>query len=150
MALNFKITFIRLSEAHFSINHAYTWEDGKSVELSHNMEIKHEQTTDNEVRVLVSVSSDSDPQPFRFSVVWEGAFVFEEKPLPEELDRIARINCASIIFAYVRESVADLTRRANIPPLNLPPFNFVAFYEENQKVESEKKPRKSRKKSKAS
>ncbi|WP_435549794.1 protein-export chaperone SecB [Desulfobacterium sp. N47] len=149
MAHKFRIAYIRLTEAHFSINHQYKWEDGKEIELSHSIEINCQQATEKDINVVVSISSDSDKQPFRFSVAWEGSFAFEEIPSKEEVERIAHINCASIIFAYVRESVADLTRRAGMPPLNLYPFNFVALYEEKMKSASSVKPRKPRKKSKA-
>ena len=113
MAPEFKIASISLAEAHGSINRQYKWENGKPIELSQHIEIKYQQRPEKSIRVLVSVSSDSDKKPFRFCVVWEGSFVFEEKPLKEKLNRTAHIHCASIIFACVRESAADLTRREN-------------------------------------
>ena len=144
----FSIAGIRLNEAHFAINQGYKREKNKPIEIIHSVEIAYKQT-DKILHVLVSVSSDSENQPFRFSVAWEGSFVFGEMPLKENLDRIVHINCASIIYPYVRESIADLTRRAGRTPLNLEPFNFVAMYEEKQKKESQDTPRKTRKKSKA-
>jgi preprotein translocase subunit SecB len=106
-------------------------------------------TKDKVLQVLVSVSSDSENQPFRFSVAWEGTFIFKDMPSKENLDRIAHINCSAIVFPFVRETIADLTRRAGIPPFNLPPFNFAARYEEksnlaNGKV-TKKIPRKAKK-----
>lgn len=139
----FSIAGIRLSEAHFSINQAYKREKNKPIEIIHAIEIGYKQA-DQVLQVLVSVSSDAENQPFRFSVAWEGSFAFEEMPAGEELDRIIHINCASIIYPYVRESIADLTRRAGKTPLNLAPFNFVAMYEEGKKKESQNAPRKSR------
>lgn len=138
----FSITGIRLNETHFSINQGYKPEKIKPIEIKHTVEIAHKKI-DKTLHVLVSVSSDADKQPFRFSVAWEGMFVFEEMPANEKLDRIIHINCASIIYPYVRESIADLTRRADMPSLNLAPFNFVAMYEEGQKKESLEPPRKS-------
>ena len=85
MAPQFKITSISLPEAHFSINRQYKWKNGRPIELSQEIEIKYQQRPEKSIRVLVSVSSDSDKQPFRFSVAWEGSFVFEEKPLKKEL-----------------------------------------------------------------
>lgn len=149
MASRFQIGSIRLVEAHFSLNRQFKWESGKPVEIPQNVEIKYQQIKEKSIRVLVSVSSVSDQQPFRFSVAWEGSFVFEEKPRKEELERIAHIHCASIMFAYIRESVADLTRRASLPALNLPPYNFAALYEENKKSAPSATPRKIRKKPEA-
>lgn len=144
MDLKFSIAGIRLNEAHFAINQKYKGEQNKPVEIIHAIEIGYKQ--DGKVlQVLLSVSSDAENQPFRFSVAWEGSFAFQEMPPEEELDRVIHINCASIVYPYVRESIADLTRRAGMTPLNLPPFNFVAMYEEGKKKASRTAPRKSRK-----
>jgi len=144
----FSITGLRLIEAHFSINQLFKEEKNKPIEIVHSVEIGYGKT-DKILRVRVSVSSDSDNQPFHFAVAWEGSFAFEKMPHEEKLDRIAHINCAAIIYPYVRESISDLTRRAGRMPLNLAPFNFVAMYEEKQKTSSEAPPKKPRKKSKA-
>jgi preprotein translocase subunit SecB len=144
----FRIAGIRLNEAHFARNPKYTRVKNKPIEITHTVEIKYKQK-DEIVNVLVSVSSDSENQPFRFSVAWEGLFAFEEMPSKENLERIVHINCASIIYPYVREYISDLTRRAGMTPLNLAPLNFVAMYEENLRRESPKASRKIRQKSKA-
>ncbi|NSW86690.1 MAG: protein-export chaperone SecB [Syntrophobacteraceae bacterium] len=39
----------------------------------------------------------------------------------------AAVNCPAIIFPYLRETLADLTRRAAFPPLHLPITNFTKF-----------------------
>jgi preprotein translocase subunit SecB len=131
MGLEFQIAGIRLNEAHFSLIREFKWEKSKPIEIKQNVEVGYK-SKDKSLQVIVSVSSDSENQPFRFSVVWEGAFVFKETPKKEELDRIANINCAAIVFPFVRETIADMTRRASIPPFNLPPFNFPAMYEEKK------------------
>ena len=138
----FRIAGIRLNEAHFAINQKFNREKNKPIEITHSIEIKYKQK-DKIVNVLVSVSSDSENQPFRFSVAWEGVFAFEEMPSKETLERLVHINCASIIYPYVREYISDLTRRADMTPLNLAPLNFVAMYEAGKKKESA--PRKNRK-----
>jgi preprotein translocase subunit SecB len=133
MGYEFQIAGIWLNEAHFSLIQDFKWEKNKPIEIKQNVEVGYK-TKDKVLRVMVSVSSDFENQPFRFSVAWEGAFTFKEMPPKEDLDRIADINCAAIIFPYIRETIADLTRRANIPPFNLPPFNFPAMYEEKHKI----------------
>jgi preprotein translocase subunit SecB len=149
MAHKFRIAHIRLNEAHFSIIRQFKWSKDKAVELRHSVEVRYKQATEKGLNVVISVASDSENQPFRFSVACEGVFAFEEMPAKEDLERIAHIHCASLIFPYVREFVADLTRRAGMPPLHLPPFNFVAVYEEKQKAASEEPPQKIRKKPRA-
>jgi len=135
MELKFKIARIRLIETHFSIIPQFQSEKDKPIEILSNVDLKYNKIK-NGIRIVVSVFSDSEKQPFRFSASWEGLFTFDKMPSNTELDRIAQINCAAIVFPYVRESVADLTRRANMPPVNLPPFNFVAMYEEQKKSQA--------------
>jgi preprotein translocase subunit SecB len=149
MELKFRIETVRLIEAHFALNRQYKWVKDEIIEFQQSIEIEHA-VSDNILDVVVRFYSDSEKQPFRFSVAWEGAFVFEKLPVKEMLERIAHVNCASIIFPYVRESIADLTRRASIVPLNLQPMNFVALYDEKQKAANQTTPQKSVKKSKTS
>jgi preprotein translocase subunit SecB len=145
MEVNFSIVYIRLIESHFSINQQYKWEKDKPIALQNSVSVKFKQT-EKHIHLQLSVASDSENQPFRFSVSYEGDFSFEAIPPQEELERIANINCASMIFPYVRECIADMTRRAGLQPLNLPPFNFVAMYNENKKTPPPATTRKSRKK----
>ncbi|NLD80915.1 MAG: protein-export chaperone SecB [Smithella sp.] len=147
MELKFRIETIRQIEAHFALNRQYKWVKDEIIEFQQSIEIE-QKSVDNILGVVVRFYSDSEKQPFRFSVAWEGAFVFEKLPAKELLERIAHINCASIIFPYVRESVADLTRRASITPLNLQPMNFVALYDEKHKSASQSATKKPVKKSK--
>lgn len=133
----FSINRIRLIEAHFALNLKYKWEKDAKIEIHHSIEIKHK-NDDKILNVLVSISSNSDKQPFHFTVAWEGMFAFQKMPEKDALERIAQINCASIIFPYLRESIADLTRRASIAPLNINPTNFVALFEEKHKAATQK------------
>lgn len=148
MEYKFQISDIRLNEAHFSIMRDFQWKKNKPIEIKHTVEVGYE-TKDKVLQVMLSVSSVAEEQPFRFSVSWEGFFDFEALPSKEDLARVVHINCASIIFPFARETIADLTRRASIPPFHLPPFNFLAMYEEKQKNEADTRSRKPRKGSKA-
>ena len=58
------------------------------------------------------------------------AFKFSKLPPKRDLEKIVHVNCAAIIFPYVRETIADLTRRASILPFHMEPINFVALYED--------------------
>jgi preprotein translocase subunit SecB len=69
--------------------------------------------------------------PFHFEVTLAGVFVFSE-PIQEEMRvQCASINCPTILFPYLRETLADLTRRAGFPPLHLQETNFADFGQRN-------------------
>lgn len=80
------------------------------------------------LRVLLGVKAIAKDAPFNVSVKGIGLFVFEEKPDEEQLNQIARINCAAILFPYIREAIADVTRRSGLPTLHLQPVNFVEMF----------------------
>ncbi|WP_353685157.1 protein-export chaperone SecB [Thermodesulfovibrio sp. 3907-1M] len=73
-------------------------------------------------------------------------FVFDKIPEKDELERIVHINCSSIIFPFIRESIADLTIKAGLPPLILDPVNFVAMYESSKEKEEKNYDKKLKKK----
>jgi preprotein translocase subunit SecB len=128
---SFEIVRIRLIESHFALNREYKWEKKKTIEFQNDLVIGYE-VAENILDVVVTVSSDSEDQPFRFSVSWGGSFSLKKMPPKNLLERFVHINCAAIIYPFIRETVGDLTRRAGVPPLNLDPFNFVSFYEETK------------------
>ncbi|MDF1526136.1 MAG: protein-export chaperone SecB [bacterium] len=87
--------------------------------------------------VRISLSNDNQYSPFTFMVAGIGFFEFEKMPNEEILETVARVNCAAIMFPYIREVVADLTSRAGLPPFHHSPVNFHALYEEYKAAESE-------------
>jgi preprotein translocase subunit SecB len=124
----FSFESLRLTESHFKLNTDFRPAKNESVEISCEITISHKKE-DKAIKVTVSVHSADKNQPFNFDVAVMGSFKFSKLPQKKDLERIAHINCAAIIFPYVRETIADLTRRANIPPFHMEPINFVALYE---------------------
>jgi len=48
------------------------------------------------------------------------------------LDRLLGAYCPSVLFAYAREALSDLTTKAGFPPMTLAPVNFEALYAQRQ------------------
>lgn len=127
----FSIENIALFECHFKLNPDFKF-SGKPTKIDTAFKIDY-MTRKQDLQVILSISSDSSGQPFIFTVVLGGGFKFEKMPTKSMLERLANINCASILFPYVRETVADLTRRAGLPPFHMSPVNFVELFEEKKK-----------------
>jgi len=136
MELKFKITSVKQIESHFVLNPNFKPEKDKQIEINYGVNISFEKK-DKLVKVIVSVISDNKVQPFMFNIATMGLFSFQKMPQRAILERVVHINCASIIFPYIRESVADLTRRAGIPPFHLDPVNFIATYEDLKKTKAD-------------
>ena len=134
--MQFKVIDIRLKKSFFSLNEEILTEDKEftikrelSVGLSRNDEDK------NLIKVIVQVKNEEKESPFNFDLVYEGFFKFDlkEEISDEKIEEVGIINCAAIIFPYLREHLADLTRRSGLPAFHLPPVNFVKVYKNQLK-----------------
>ena len=47
---------------------------------------------------------------------------------PDQMQPVIAINCPTVLFPYVRETLADAVVRAGFPPVHLAPINFEAVY----------------------
>ena len=130
--VNFKFLDFRLHDAVFHVNREFKSAENENIEIATDFNLGHE-TTEKRVKVFLKVTSDGKKSPFSFVVEGAGLFEFEEEQEEEDIARIASINCAAILFPYIRETVADLTRRAGFPPLHLAPVNFVEAFKANLK-----------------
>lgn len=136
MEIKFKIAAIKQVESHFAFNPDFKPEKDKPIEIGYGINVSFDKK-DKMVNVIVSIVSDKKPQPFSFNIAAAGLFNFNKLPQKQELEKVAHINCASIIFPYIRESLADLTRRAGLPPFHIDPVNFINIYEEQKKAQAE-------------
>lgn len=57
-----------------------------------------------------------------------GLFTVENVP-SEHLEPILYIHCASLLFPFARQIVAEVTRNGGFPPLLLNPIDFNALYQ---------------------
>lgn len=120
----FSLKEIFLPNIMFRLNPSFKPKSGK-IEITTSVEVDYSCTgTDLTVQVRVEMP-DGEHAPFAFMVEGIGRFELVEEPPADLLEIIARANGAAMIFPYLREAVADLTRRAGVPTLHLQPVNFV-------------------------
>ena len=78
----------------------------------------------------------NDKGSMRFHV--EQAAMIDVDGLGEnELEPFLNIDCAHMLYPYLRETVDSLAIRATVPPLFLPPINFAEIYKHKQKQAEE-------------
>ncbi len=94
-----------------------------------------------EMAVLLGVRKLEGNIPYYFEIRAGALFQFDKMPTQKILKQFANVNCPAIMFPYIRETIADLTRRAGFAPLHLDPINFI----EMAKDSVEKKPLKPKK-----
>lgn len=100
-----------------------------------NTEIKHKTNVEVSVgvngnNIIVTEKVDfnqsfNDIDEITCSITMIGVFEkIGDSPL-EDLERFGKINGAAIIFPYIREHLTNLSVKAGINPVILPPQNFV-------------------------
>ena len=124
----------RLLSAHFDLNRNF--EPGPDIQVNTSLTLTHDYIDEqNSLRLFMKVEVSGDAAPLNILVEMGSLFQFEKKPAADKLSKIAEVNCAAMVFPFVREVIADLTRRSGLPPFLIPPFNFVEFHKNNHEGE---------------
>jgi preprotein translocase subunit SecB len=132
----FSFNDFRLLSVHFELKADKEFKLTKNIEIQTNFSITHEFSPQKkDLRLFMKVEVCGEKLPFVVSAEAGGLFHFPHyrTEIPySTMEKIAKINCAAIIFPYLREALADIVRRSGLPPLNLPPVNFVEFYNDHK------------------
>jgi len=89
--------------------------------ISHKYKYDYKNKT---IAVLLSASVNDEQMPFFIEIEYEGLFVLNKRVSKKAAEPIAQINCSAILFPFLREAVAEITRRGGFNPLMLPTINF--------------------------
>ena len=80
--------------------------------------------------LTVTVTARSgDKTLFLVEVAQAGIFTIRGVP-QNQLQPVIAIHCPTVLFPYVRETIADATTRAGYPPVHLAPINFDVLYQQ--------------------
>jgi preprotein translocase subunit SecB len=129
--LLFSLSDYVLNKLHFSRINKPIGE--KSLTFQPSIQCGHLLNKDN-IEVLLNVRIENEKLPFILDVEYKGTFHINQELETidkKALDKIIYINCAATLFPFVRETIAETTRRAGLTPLILPSINFVSIYKEN-------------------
>jgi preprotein translocase subunit SecB len=114
-----------LLKLNFYLNDEFK-EDDTDKAIDPEITISHEFRKEEKLLVVILGLKQLEGNiPYRFEIKAGSLFQFDDIPEEKILNQFATINCPAIIFPYVRETIADLTRRAGFRPLHLDPINFI-------------------------
>ena len=100
-----------------------------------------EPTVNVTLTVGVTIPTTNADEPMSVSVTMLGVFNIVGVPSNEVVNNFGNINGPAILYPFIRESIASLTMKADVPPVLLPTMNFAAAYNQSQlvkKVENSK------------
>ena len=131
----FQLERHRIIKSHFNLNDAFDIEnDMEGVHLEPQMTLNHEKISETgDVTVFFSFKIIDKNAPFKIDLVLAGDFRITGEALEDKdaLERMVHINCAACLFPFMREYIADITRRGGLPILYLPSMNFIEHYKES-------------------
>lgn len=81
------------------------------------------------VLTLTVTAKTGDKTLFLVEATQAGIFKITGVPLAD-IQPILGIHCPTILFPYVRETIADAVSRAGFPPVHLDPINFELLYQQ--------------------
>lgn len=127
---SFGLTDFRVVSSNFRLKTDKEYDLSKILDIELSLTIGyHLESGTNDLKLTMKVEIAGDEMPFSLAIESWSSFLFNEKVEDgKALEQVAKINCASIVFPYLREVVADTVRRGGLPPLHLPPMNFVELY----------------------
>lgn len=83
------------------------------------------------VEILFNIQIAGTQLPFTMDVEYKGNFRFNQdlESIDKSIvEKTININCAAILYPFIRETIAEITRKAGFSPLILPAMNFVEFF----------------------
>ncbi len=134
--LKIKLDKSRIRSLNFKIKKsAFNGEIIVSGKIAYSYEYSYKEKSINS---LITVSIAEEQLPFDLEIEYEGLFTLNKRAPKKKIEPFAKINCPAILFPFVRECVADITRRANLNPLILPTINFVELSKKRKRPEKKK------------
>jgi preprotein translocase subunit SecB len=79
------------------------------------------------VLTITVTAKAGDKTLFLVEAAQAGIFTIRGVPA-DRLQPVMAVHCPTVLFPYVRETIADATQRAGYPPVHLHPINFEGLY----------------------
>jgi len=133
----FKIKSILTLENHFKRIGNLNFEDLDNAVSNMNIEIEKHVTEGDEFTVFLTVTVDQkleDTILVEGSIITAGVFQMEGTRDETALENFTKINGPAILFPFAREYFQSTSIKCLLPPIILPPVNFV----EKDRAEREK------------
>lgn len=104
----------------------------ESPQIEVGLRTKAEQVQPNMYECVLTVTLTArtgDKTLFLVEASQAGVFTIAGVPA-EHLQPVLAIHCPTVLFPYVRETLADAVGRAGFPPVHLAPINFETLFQQ--------------------
>ena len=124
MKMDLEINNLILLESKFKRINNVQFEDA-NLDLNIDTEVS---VNNNIISVAETVSvkkTHNNTEQFSFLVKMVGIFECIGESQLKDYEKFGKINGAAIIFPYIREHITNLSMKAGLGPIILPPVNFT-------------------------
>ena len=109
---------------------SFTTQEQPQIEV--NLRTKGEQIDPDvyeSVLTITLTAKSGDKTLFLIEASQAGVFTIRGIP-QDQLQPVLAIHCPTVLFPYIRETLADAVTRAGFPPVHLAPINFEVLYQQ--------------------
>lgn len=126
MESGFQINQLLLLESNFKrLNKVQFEGDIPELKIDINTEVGVQGKVISVEETVTITQKYNDIEQFSFSVKMAGLFECIGDSSLTDYDDFGRVNGAAIIFPYIREHITNLSLKAGLNPIVLPPVNFT-------------------------
>jgi preprotein translocase subunit SecB len=126
MDSGFRINNLILLESNFKrINNVQFSNGMPGLNMNINTEVGVQDKIISVAETVTVTQNYNDTEQFSFLVKMVGIFECIGESQLKDFDTFGNINGAAIIFPYIREHITNLSLKAGLGPIILPPMNFT-------------------------
>jgi preprotein translocase subunit SecB len=132
-----KFTFndYNVENIDFTLNNDYSAKDSIDLDVRFQVEIKLAENNIKEAKVILTAfifeECKANDYPFSLTLDIAGYFTYDRdsEATEEDVINVCKLNGTTALFPYLRSSISDITRVANVQPLILPLVNIYKLLE---------------------
>ncbi|MDR0942886.1 MAG: protein-export chaperone SecB [Holosporales bacterium] len=114
-------------------------DSNKQPEVAVNVETRVAKLSEENYEVSMTVSAKSTLEKtsiFVLELTYAGLVSVAQDLKPDILETSLLVHCPFLMFPFVREIIANVTRNGGYPPLMIDPIDFASLYLEKKKDNS--------------
>jgi preprotein translocase subunit SecB len=131
--LQFSFENYRLCKLDFTLKEKMHQEG--TIDINQTIQCQH-RFNGQMAELHLTVRLDGDKSPFTIETTYLGVFKFNgnlDDLGEQKRKKNLHVNCAAVLFPFIRETIAETTRKAGLQPLLLSSFNFLKAFEDQCK-----------------
>ena len=124
----------KINSIKYIYNPEFQFSEALNVRCNFNIELAmNDEGTKGKLTIIIVVFEDAVENNYPFSLEISITGFFTSIDLSrEEFYNLLKVNGVAVLFPFLRSTVADITKSANVETLILPLFNFVKMMEDQQ------------------